>query len=154
MTDKGTGFTEAPASATARLISPQGVEWLLTCRDEQVSELIKKVDFLEAHLLEHGWTSPGGRAAAPAPAGGSDTPEGVESFAAEQLVATIRDGKAYWKVKGPPFAKYGVMVWPEVLEEAGFNVEELDPMKPVSLAGHTAHFIREDGNPKKVIKLA
>lgn len=80
--------------------------------------------------------------------------QAVGSFAAEQLTATVDDGKVYWKVKGANFQKFGVTVWPEVLEDAGINIDELNPLKPMDLTGWTAVYsIKENGQPKKVIKL-
>lgn len=76
-------------------------------------------------------------------------------FAAESLTATVDDGKAYWKVKGGSYQKFGVIVWPEVLEAAGFDVDNLNPLKPVDLTGWTAVYsVKENGQPQKVIKLA
>lgn len=92
-----------------------------------------------------------------APSSASVAPEetAVGTFAAEQMTATLVDGKTYWKVKGGQFQKFGVSIWPEALEASGFNPDELDPTKPVDLVGYTAHYItKENGQPKKIIKLS
>jgi len=79
----------------------------------------------------------------------------VHTFAAEQMIATVADGNVYWKVKGGQYQKFGVSIWPEALEAAGFDPENLNPMKPIDLTGKTAHFtVKENGKPKKVIKLS
>lgn len=46
---------EAPASASAKMISPQGIEWLLTVRDHTVNGLMGKIGVMEDHLLKTGW---------------------------------------------------------------------------------------------------
>lgn len=51
-----TALPEAPASASAKLISPQGVEWLLTMRDFTVGGLVGKIGQLEQTLIKNGWT--------------------------------------------------------------------------------------------------
>ncbi len=76
------------------------------------------------------------------------------TFKADKLVGSKSEGKVYWKVKGPRFHKYGVTVWPEVLEETGFNLDELNPDDTYDLTDYTAHYINnDDGNPQKVVKL-
>ena len=55
---------EAPASASAKMVSPNGIEWLLTVRDFTVNGLLKKAAVMEEHLLKDGWSSE--RYAAPA----------------------------------------------------------------------------------------
>jgi len=104
-------------------------------------------------LIEHGYS--------PANGGGHEVAAAVPEtqatgqFAAEYMTATVDDGKAYWKVKGGIYRKFGVIVWPEVLETAGFDVDELNPLKQIDLTGWTAVFnVKENGQPHKVIKLS
>ena len=75
------------------------------------------------------------------------------SFQTEKLVSETKEGTRYWKVVGPPFMKYGVRVWDEVLSEAGFALDLMnDPV--YSIPGYTAHYVeREPGKPQKVVKL-
>lgn len=76
------------------------------------------------------------------------------TFAAESLTATVDDGKAYWKVRGGQFQKFGVAIYPEVLEAAGLDVDNLNPLKPVDLEGYTAVYsVKENGKPQKVVRL-
>ena len=57
MKNEPTMLPEAPASATAKMTSPSGVEWLVTLRDLSASGLLKKINRLEDELLGTGWTS-------------------------------------------------------------------------------------------------
>lgn len=77
-----------------------------------------------------------------------------QRFTADKMTATVNDGKAYWKVRGGMFQKYGVTIWPEVLEAAGFDAAAMDPLTVYDLAGWTAVYIlNEDGNAQKVTQL-
>lgn len=46
---------EAPASASAKMVSPKGIEWTITARDFTVNGLLKKIEVMETHLLKDGW---------------------------------------------------------------------------------------------------
>jgi hypothetical protein len=78
---------------------------------------------------------------------------------AEQLSATIKDGKKLWGVKLEGW-KFDVRIWPEVLAAAGMAESQLDPLKQYNL-GATADrpgwiatcTKNERGYPGKVIKL-
>ena len=60
-------WTEAPASATLRVVTPQGYEILLTNRANTMSLLLGQLAALETWLSEHNWTpAPTRTAAAPA----------------------------------------------------------------------------------------
>lgn len=75
-------------------------------------------------------------------------------FNADTMTATVDDGKVYWKVKGEQYQKYGVTIWPEVLADAGYDVDALNPLKAVDLSGFVAICtVKENGKPKKVIRL-
>lgn len=100
------------------------------------------------------WLEEHGYAPAEMPASGGHDPGEEASFTAETITATVDDGKAYWKVKGGPFTKFGVTVWPEVLGPAGFDVDQLNPLKPVNINGWTAYYLmKPNGQPKKVVRL-
>ena len=75
----------------------------------------------------------------------------THTFPAGTLSATITDGKTYWKVKGGRFGKWGVTIWPEILDAAGFDA--LDPGTPYNLSGWTAEYVEKDGKPDKVVRL-
>ncbi len=81
-------------------------------------------------------------------------PQGEQSFAASQLVGSVADGKAYWKVKGGQFTKFGVTVWPEVLQASGFDLNGLVAGSSYSLEGRTAYYVcKADGKPDKVTRI-
>lgn len=80
--------------------------------------------------------------------------EKIIVFPASEMTATVDKGKVYWKVTGAKYTKHGATIWPEVLETAGFNPDELNPMKPYDLKGYMAYCEPNgSGNPKKVIRL-
>ncbi|MCB0163780.1 MAG: hypothetical protein KDI79_06115 [Anaerolineae bacterium] len=73
MKSEPTMLPEAPASATAKMTSPNGLEWLITLRDLSASGLLNKINQLETKLLTDGWqpvTNGPSPASAPADAGG------------------------------------------------------------------------------------
>lgn len=155
------------------------------CTAEDIDSLLTNIGRLETGLLERGWTfkqvgdSPKKSAgAAPPPKGtppkaapppkGEQKGQGHENadendstFPALELSAEIKGGKVYWQITSArAYPKFATRVWPEVLEAAGFNVDELDetvrenPQQVFDLDGYTAHFVRNDsGNPSKVVKL-
>ena len=63
--------TTEPPRATARFISPNGVAWLVTVPAPSVSELLDRLDVIEARLLARHWTPAEDR---PAPKGLQSTP--------------------------------------------------------------------------------
>lgn len=75
------------------------------------------------------------------------------TFKPEILVASVTEGKVYWKVKGGHWSKYGVSIWPEVLDAA--QLTDLDPTQQYSLTHFkTAVYINnEKGQPSKVLQL-
>ena len=58
-TENGNGngamLPEAPASATAKMISKNGIEWLVTTRNHTVQGLLDNIAVMEDHLLKRGW---------------------------------------------------------------------------------------------------
>ena len=147
-------WTEAPASATVKAVVG-GRDWMLTMRADTVRELVERVNTLNGWLDSHADAALNveqPRTQATPPVAPIQSANGVQTFAAESLSATVTDGKPYWKVKGGRFKKFGVTVWDEVLTEAG--LAECDPMQAYSLQGWTAHYItKADGKPEKVIRL-
>lgn len=89
---------------------------------------------------------------APGPTNGGTNGGSAQEFPGKLLACTVTDGKAFWKVKGGRFERYGVAVYPEVLGPAGFK--NLDPLTTYDLNGWTAQYaLKEDGKPSKVTKL-
>lgn len=173
---------EAPLSATAKFVDRAGAEWLFTVRTgvdgETLIDFIESLSKLTPFLQKKGFAPVGGRfGSAPAPQS-TPTPAnapaakpqqaavavkaapvavkagGEQSFAAETLVAQEMNGKTYWSVQGGPFAKFGVRVWPEVLAEAGMDVDLLDPSTVYDISGFTAYYEENDKGHKKVTRLA
>jgi hypothetical protein len=105
--------------------------------------------------------SPQAQPSAPPPTRGNTPPpaasnggNGSLSFDAETLAANVSGGNTYWKVKGGKFARWGVTIWPEVLTDAGFDPDSLDPMQDYDLNGYIAHYVvNENNKPQKVITL-
>jgi hypothetical protein len=162
MATKNSNQTEAPVSANVKLYGQSGADILLTVRSgATIEDVTNVIDVMaeamkyarEKYSLEPARKQP----TSPPTTNGSNgqqaqAPNGGDMFAAETLAATVNDGKTYWKVKGGPYAKWGVTVWPEVLEAAGLT--NLNPTQPVSLAGYVAHIaMKDNGKPAKVVKL-
>lgn len=161
---------EAPASATVKIVQ-QGtqLEYLFTIRSHNPIQLLRSLPELGRQINEAGFvamdTYVDQRRAERGEAKGQPLPTGqplppikpapvahapqLLTFNCTSLGASVNDGKAYWKVKGGKFEKFGVTVWPEVLEAAGFI--DLDPMQTYSLAGYVATYsAKDDGKPDKV----
>ena len=155
---------EAPASLNFTGVTQRGWRIQLTLRDDNEANLLERFKTTTSVLLDLGITPNGAKEEPAAVASSNGAPPAVatptatqgdeDSFSAETLVASVNEGKAYWKVQGGPFSKFGVTVWPEVLGEAGFDCDQLDPTQTYDLAGHTATYLRVDGKPKKVTRLA
>ena len=90
---------------------------------------------------------------APVQAAGLANPDATYTFEAERLVGSTTGDKVYWKVQGGKFSQYGVTIWPEVLEAAGFAADQ-DPGQEYDITGYTAYYtLNEKGNPNKVVNL-
>jgi hypothetical protein len=119
---------------------------------------LKNLQAASEWMMDHGY-KPGGSnghatasaPAAPAPSNGGNG--NGQSFIAESLVANVMDGKVYWAVQGGQFTQYGVRIWPEVLEAAGYDPDELDPTEKHDLDGITAYYTENDEGHKKVTSL-
>lgn len=160
---KNNTHDEAPASANVRLYGQSGADILLTVRSgatvEEVTSVIDVLAVAMRHAKQEYGLEPSRKPQASQPANGQSqpaasvtVPTGGEIIPAEEMTATVNDGKVYWKVKGGQYRKWGVTIWPETLEAAGLT--NLDPTKPVNLAGYVAHVaMKEDGKPSKVTRL-
>lgn len=165
-----TTLPEAAFSATVKIVNPKTqFEWLVTTRADSAKEGLPRLAMVEDWAEKNGYLSfdayvdqrRADRGETKA-SNGATPPKGTpptkashsESFQAESMEATVNKGKAYWKVKGGKFAKFGVTIWPEVLEDAGFNLDELDTDSSYNLSGYVASYsLKEDGKPEKVTKL-
>lgn len=142
--------------ATIKLTGSKGGDILLTVVEGSTVEDVQGViDTLDAGVKyaaeKYNLTPQTDSGPGPRLIGAGSEPQQGDFFNAETLTATVDNGKAYWKVKGGRFQKWGVAIYPEVLEAAGI---EADPLQPQSLAGWVAHYQTNDkGNPKKVTRL-
>jgi hypothetical protein len=138
--------------ATIKVKSPAGfVVEFTTPEIEDRHLLLQTLPLFEDELLEAGYTPASGGSM---PAAGNTAPAtpNVLSFPVGEITATVSDGKAYWRVKGAEFQKFGVIVYPEVLEAAGLT--DLNPLQPFGEPGWVAQYVtKEDGKPKKVVAL-
>lgn len=159
---------EAPASATAKVVDPATqTEWLLTFRFHTEDELLEGVARITGKLPALGVvgfdayvderraerTGAGGQgpgdSSLPTPETRNPTPL---SFRAETLTKSTEGDKTYYKVKGGSFEKFGVTIWPEALQAAGFDLDTLAGV--TSLKGYTAYYVLNDkGKPAKVVGL-
>lgn len=156
-----TPLPEAPASATVKVVNPKTqMEWFFTVRGHSQISLLDQIETIEAALIKRGYTAldayidqrrderNGGQHEANGN-GGNNQPL---TFQAKTLVASVTEGTAYWKVKGGQFTKFGVMIWPEILEAAGFH--DLNPLETYELNGFTAVYTKkDDGKIDKVTSL-
>lgn len=151
---------EAPVSTNVYLHSKKGASIQLTVRSGATKEEVQSVLDVLAHGI--GYAAEKYKLTTEKQAVSASVPElpgnapgysGNLSFQAEELVKSVHEGKTYWKVKGHPFMKYGVTVWPEVLTETGFNIDQLTD-NVYNLSGYTVQYVeKEPGKPNKVIKL-
>lgn len=133
-----------------KTLSPKGFEVTFIAEMEDRHKALEVLPLFEVELQQHGYEPLAGHPAPVAP-----RPNGELWFPAAELLATVDNGKTYWRVKGGEFRKYGVTIYPEVLEAAGFDFDQLDPLRPMNLDGWRAIYITKDnGKPKKVIELA
>lgn len=112
-------------------------------------EIFAKIRLIEARLefLEKKLSEPSSAAASWRNPNGDN---GGEKFPAETLVATVDQGKVYWKVQGGRYRKFGISVWPEVLDVYFPHLIPLDPLKTYNLRGYTA-CVDDSGEHKKVV---
>lgn len=170
---------ESPTSATAKVVTPEGFNWLFTIRDETASGLVTKMSQFQAYALTHHWQPAEGQrprpatvagqrgegpgplhppAAVPAPVsnglGHPTNGSGPERFLCQSLACTIDQGKKYWKVSDAGGRwKFPIMVYPEVLQQY-FDLNTLDPGTVYSLTQWEASYVSNDkGYPKKVLAL-
>lgn len=113
-----------------------------------IHALAEELAALRAQLEAQPGPAAGGPTVVPA---ASFTAARCVDFQAESIVVTIaEDGNPAYKVKGFPFIKFGVRVWPEVLPNIGVNPDALKPGTNAFSAMVRA-VLNEEGKPKKVI---
>lgn len=75
-----------------------------------------------------------------------------EEHPADTLTCEYANGRHSYKVKGGPFTKWGVRIWPETLVRAGLSPDGIE-MGDTELDG-TMKVLVEGGRPKKVVELS
>jgi len=160
MNDNLNQLPEAPASLNFFATTSKGWKIQITLRDHDELTLLDRfaalVQTLEEWQVEPSGNGrkPAGSPVVPAPAQDQDEPAKTETdtFRASRLVGATSAGKTYWKIKGGIYSKYGVTIWPEVLEGAGLG--ELTPEGEYDLQDqYKATVLLENGKPKKIVKL-
>ena len=164
--------TEAPRSVNFKGITSKGWDCLFTVRAVDNENLLADMGDLVNRLEAMGVQPKGAKPApmsvieavhvvpppdAPPPVQppALGNPDASYTFEAERLVGSTSGDKVYWKVQGGKFSQFGVTIWPEVLEGAGFDAEKLDPAEEYNLEGYTAYYtLNDEGKPKKVVTLA
>lgn len=96
-----TTWTEAPASATLRVVTPTGYEVLLTTRAGRMADLLTQLTTLEAWLSDHQWTpAPTGKGtqgkaqAQQGDAAQEDAP--VCAIHGKPMTRRSKDGRSWW----------------------------------------------------------
>lgn len=92
-------WTEAPASATLRVTTPQGFEVLLTNRANTMNLLLAQLAALETWLTEHNWTPAPTRSAAPAAQGNGNAQAETPPLCAihkTPMTRRTKDGRSWW----------------------------------------------------------
>ena len=91
-------WTEAPASATLRVVTPTGYEVLLTTRAGRMSDLLTQLTTLESWLVDHQWqaapTGKGKPQAAQGDAATEDAP--LCAIHKTPMVRRSKDGRSWW----------------------------------------------------------
>ena len=136
--------------AQIQVVSPNGFVTIFETPDlPDRHTLLEVLPRFEAELLEAGYDPIETNRPTSAPAA---QPTELAGFMVDSITATVSDGKAYWRVKGGEFQKWGVIVYDEVLERAGL-LATLNPLKPYSEPGMVAYYsLKENGKPKKIIR--
>ena len=105
-------WTEAPASATLRVVTPTGYEVLLTTRAGRMSDLLSQLTTLESWLVDHQWqAAPTGKSKPQANQGDAATGENpplCDKCNQPMKRRTTKDGsRAFWSCA----TKYGDGQW-------------------------------------------
>lgn len=136
-------------------LSPTGWNITFETKHMELDALLAELPAIEARLEEAGFDTVSCQPSAPvtvtvaAPAAPT-----ANSFAARELTCELLDKKPYWKIIGaPPFHKFGMRVWPEVLEAAGIEVEKIDIRQGLDLTGWTAHWEARSGKDDRQTKV-
>ena len=150
---------EAGGSATTHIEGPSGVDIMLTSRSYHPYDAFKRLEETVKMLIKQGYKPiEGGSYSAhkqqqhPAD---SDVPPNDGYIDIEDFTISLNEGKMYFKIKGGPYKKWGITVWPEVLINT-FGQEWFDglnPLKPPKITGRAYYSNNEKGQPDKVVSI-
>ena len=77
----------------------------------------------------------------------------------EKIETLKNKGRLSFKVKGGRYQKFGVTMWPEVLEAAGLKIADFPIGEEIDFRGYMAVYTNADANdegkvyPDKIVKL-
>ncbi len=119
--------------------------------------LSERLDQIEAELsaLREGLVAAASTASLESPPAPATPPAGGETVVFDAVILLMSyddNGQPVFKVKGGPYMKFGVRVWPEVLPALGVDPSTLKPgPNPVTLR---VRALMGEHGPRKVIGLA
>lgn len=157
---------EAGMSLTVKMFDKHGMSNLVTFRAEKAEgwESVMKArgEFI-TKALEHGWTpciegqrgpqvTPNAPQSATPAANGAPA-DGDHVFTATTLTIEFNSkGEKTGKLKGKPFEKFGVRLWPEMASALGFNLDEYKPGDyPIAEPIQVRYAVNDEGKPSKII---
>lgn len=85
-------------------------------------------------------------------AGYRDTPPSSEVVDVKAITVEEKNGKRYYKANGGRWLKFGVSIWPEVMQAAGLDYQRLE-IGENQLSGYQMDIALENDKPKKVTRL-
>ncbi len=141
--------------STPDRITAQEIRDLFAGMSEEIEELRERIIALNnnLHVIQEGLS----HASRPAPAANN-----TATFIATAIEHERAKGKDTFKMTGPKYAKFGVRVWPEVLEALGFNLDEIarqdktEIVPPIEVKVELRTYTDEEGvvhanSPRKVL---
>lgn len=147
-----TSFNEAPASATVKVLTPEGFEWMFTMRDERPASLIDKIKRFEAAAQQAGWQPAAGSRQPQVQPQPKPQPKEGGKFVIENLIYSgkTKDGKSdVWKAKSAKedgFWDHGVAMYPEAWGDSGYATPKTG--KTINAKGWTCFH-----NGRKVLRI-
>jgi|ETNmetMinimDraft_11_1059920.scaffolds.fasta_scaffold02227_4 hypothetical protein len=166
--------TEAPASLNFRAYTKKGWQLLVTLRDKNEADLLERFKVTVGVLTEMEVTPFPATTAkvpivadcapyVPAQSASSSSPwssspqasaPALEDFTfnASILRVAVEGGRKRFKVLGEQFSQWGIVIYDEVLQASGYNIEELEA-KDYDITGTVAVVTHDNKQRKKVKEL-
>lgn len=158
-------MNEAGFSETIKLVNADGAERMITFRGEKASDwpdVEKAMVECVLNAKEKGWTMPvlrqapttqpntSSSAQPPAPSNGTPSANGDNTFHATKLkIEFTPEGKKKGKLFGGKFTQYGVTIWPEVLQQFGHDIDQMNPGE-YQFNAVVTYSLNEKNQPQKV----